>query len=181
MRVLSSGPMLDTLRRRISRAVLPLSLALVTAFALSTSGCLALISGIQNTTLTFPLDQKPNGTFWAWNEIEIDQDISSIESATLVSVTLKVTLPAGQSFGFLRSLKGEVVGAAGERTLMATLDNINPSEQAIVLDIQYSGDLRPLMRDGKTIRIEWTGTTNTAFAWPQGGFTIEANVQINIE
>lgn len=173
--------MLDALRRSLSRAALPLSLTLVAAFGLSTSGCLALISGIQDTTLEFPLEAKPNATFWAWNEIEVDQDISSINSATLVSVTLKVTAPAGQNFSFLKSLKGEAVTPSG-RTLVAKIDNVPPQEQALILDVEYTGDLHPLFRDQHTIRFEWTGATNPAFTeWPPGGFNIEAHIQINIE
>lgn len=173
--------MLDAIRRRFARALLPLSLVLVAAFSLSTSGCLALISGVQNTTLTFPLERKPNGTFWAWNEITVDQDISSVDSATLVSVTLKVTAPAGQNFAFLSSLQGEAVTSTG-RTLVATLGDIPPEEEAVVLDLHYTGDLHPLFRDAHTIRLEWQGETNPAFNdWPDGGFTVEANVQILVE
>jgi hypothetical protein len=173
--------MLDAIRRRLSRALLPLSLVLVAIFALSTSGCLALVKGVQNASLTFPLEQKPNGTFWAWNEITIDQDISGVESATLVSVTLKITAPAGRNFGFLSSLKGEVVSDSG-RTLVATMGDVPPEEEALVLDLHYKDDLRPLFKDDHTIRIEWTGTTNPAVTdWPVGGYTVEANVQIYVE
>src|SRR5262245_39262932 len=137
--------MLSAIRRSLARAALPLCLTLTAAFSLSTSGCLGLISGVHDTSLTFPLEKKINCSFWAWNEITVDQDISGVNSATLVSVTLKVAIPAGQNFTFLSSLKGEVVTSAG-RTVVATLDRI-PPDDFIVMDIHYTGDLKPLFKD----------------------------------
>lgn len=180
--VLSSGPMLDLMRRGLRRALLPLGFATAAAFGLSTSGCIAVLGGMHETTLTFPLEKKANiDAFWAWNEITVDQDITSVDSARLVSVNLKISAPPGQDFSFLRTLQGEAVTSSG-RTLVAKLDNVPPGEPAISMAIMHTGDLHPLFRDAHTIRLEWTGATNPAFtAWPAEGFTVEVTVTIDIQ
>lgn len=174
--------MLDLTRRGLRRALLPLAFCTVAAFGLSTTGCLAVFAGMHETTLTFPLEKKSSvDAFWAWNEITIDQDISSVNSATLVSVNLKITIPVGQDFSFLRTLQGEAV-VGDTRTLVAKLDSVPAGVQAISMAIVHTGDLKALFRDANTIRLEWTGATNPAFtAWPVGGFTVEATVTLDIQ
>jgi hypothetical protein len=162
------------------RTMLSLGSAVVAALAMTSSGCLAIFGGVQNSDLTFPLDRKADGSFFAWNEITVDQDISSINSATLLAVTLQIAAPAGASFDFLTSLKGETVTPTG-RTTVATLDNIASGQQLVEMKIVYAGDLHPLFKDERTIRIEWTGATNPSFTWPAGGFSVKATVQIDVE
>jgi hypothetical protein len=153
----------------------------LSALALSTTSCLAIFGGVQTTSVTFPLEKRFDGSFWAWNEITIDQDVNSINSATLYAAKLSITSPAGADFTFLSSLKGEVVGAAG-RTLVAKMDTVPPGEPQVLMDVVYFGDLKSLFKDSKTIRLEWSGTTNPAFTnWPAGGYTVEAEVQIDVE
>lgn len=167
--------------RALRSSLLSLSTIAAAVFALSTSGCTAVFGGQNDTNVTFPLDRKPDSTFWAWNEITVSQDINSVTSATLLGVTLKIDAPAGADFSFLQSLKGETVTPTG-RTTVVTLDEIPKGAQFVVMKVQYSGDLHPLFKDNHTIRIEWTGATNPAFApWPEGGFTVNADIQIDVE
>lgn len=174
--------MRDAIMKRLQRVLLPLGFAAAAALSISTSGCLAVFAGIHSTDITFPLDRKPGGnSFWAWNEITVDQDVSSINSAKLVGVTLNIEAPEGSDFSFLTSIKGEIVSPTG-RNVAVQLDSIPPGEPNIAMRVVYLGDLKPLFKeDQHTVRIEWTGTTNAASTWPAGGYTIKATIQIDIQ
>ncbi len=160
----------------------PLGVAAFAAFALSTSGCAALITGDQDADASFPIKPRSDGTFWGWTEITVGADINSVGPATLTAVTIEVEQPEGYpDLNFLTSLKGETVTDTA-RTTVVTLDSFPKGEQAVVMNIVYQGDLHPLFKTSDTIRIEWTGTTNPAFTdWPADGFSIKANVKINIK
>jgi hypothetical protein len=68
------------------------------------------------------------------------------------------------------------------RTTVGTQSSFPAGEEAVLLNQVYSGDLHPLFKDERTIRIEWTGSVNPAFtAWPAGGFTVRGDIQIDIE
>jgi hypothetical protein len=174
--------MREAILKRLQRVMLPLGFVAAAALAVSTSGCLALVSGTHSTDVTFPLDRKPGGnSFWAWNEITVDQDINSVNSAKLIGVTLAIESPEGADFSFLSSITGEAVTPSG-RTTVVKLDSIPPGEPSVALAILYLDDLHPLFKDQHTIRIEWTGATNPAFTnWPVGGYSIKATMQIDIE
>ena len=160
------------------RLMLSLGCAAIAAFGLSTSGCLAVLGGEHDTSVTvdFP---GPDTSFWAWNEITVGQDISSVNGATLIGVTLTVKAPEGRDFSFLRSLKGETVTPSA-RTQVASLENIPAGETAVVMRIDYLGDLKPLFKDDRTIRIEWTGGTNPAFTDWSTPITVEAKITIDV-
>jgi hypothetical protein len=162
--------------------MVPLSAAAFAAFALSTSGCAALISGDQDADASFIIDPHSDGTFWGWTEITVGADINSVGPATLTALTIEVDKPEGYpDLNFLSSLKAETVTSTA-RTTVATLDRFPAGEQALVMNIVYQGDLHPLFKTNDTIRIEWSGTTNPAFTdWPAGGFSIKADVKINIQ
>ena len=168
--------------KSLQRVMLPLGFAAAAALAVSTSGCLAVFGGMQSTDITFPLDRKPGGnTFFAWNEITIDQDVSSITTAKLIGVTLAIEAPEGSDFSFLSAITGETVSPTG-RTTLVHLDSIPAGESNVAMRIVFLGDLKPLFKDAHTVRIEWTGSTNPAFAaWPAGGYTIKATVQIDVQ
>lgn len=159
--------------------MLSLGCAAVAALALSNTGCLAVFGGIHDTSVTvdFP---GPDTSFWAWNEITVSQDINSVNSASLIGVSLTVKAPEGMDFSFLGSLKGETVTPAG-RTLVASLDSVPPGLTEVVMRVDYRGDLKPLFKDDHTVRIEWTGGTNPAFTNWSTPITVEAKVTIDVE
>ncbi|APR84104.1 Hypothetical protein A7982_09453 [Minicystis rosea] len=153
--------------------------AAIAAFGLSTTGCAALISGQHDTSITvdFP---GPDTSFWAWNEITLDQDINSVSSATLIGVSLTVKAPEGRDFSFLSSLRGEAVTATS-RTPVASLATVPQGESVVVMHIDYLGDLHPLFKDDHTIRIEWTGGTNPAFTDWATPISVEAKITIDVQ
>ncbi len=153
----------------------------VAAFSLLPAGCASVI-GVQDTEVEFPVLPAGNGTFFGWNEITIDQDANSVNGARLLAVTLDVTQPAGTpDLSFLQSIRGETV-LDGQRTLVATAESFPRGEQAVIMDVAYDGDLRHFFKDGHTIRLEWTGKTNPAYAnWPSGGFVVRGRIKVDIE
>lgn len=162
----------------------PLGVAVTAALCVSTSGCLAVFGGLQNTTIDFQIAPNNTGSFFGWTEITVGGDINSVNSATLIAVTLQGQDPTTTpDLSFMSTLKGEAVTATA-RTTVVTLDRFPKGEQAVTMNVVYDGDLHPLFKDNTTIRIEWTGVANPAFtAWPAGGtgFSVEGNVQIDIE
>jgi hypothetical protein len=176
--------MLESTRRGLRRAMFPLGVVLTAALCASTSGCLAVFGGLQNTTINVQYVPNSTGVFSGWTEITVGGDINSVNSATLVSVTLDASTPVGTpDLSFIGSLKGEAVTATA-RTTVVTLDSFPKGEQSVAMNVVYDGDLHPLFKDSQTIRIEWTGTSNPAFtAWPPGGvgFGVQGNVQIDVE
>ena len=181
--MLNFSAMLDSKRGGFRRALFTLGVLFTAALAVSTSGCLAVFGGLQSTNVDF-LVVPHNGAFWGWTEITVGVDISSVNKATLVSVTMDVEKPVGTpDLSFLSTLKGEAVTPTA-RTTLVTLDRFPKGEQAVIMNVVYAGDLHPLFKDSQTIRIEWTGATNQAFTgWPPGnaGFWVRGAVQINLE
>jgi hypothetical protein len=162
----------------------PMGVVLTAALCASTSGCLAVFGGVQNTTIDFPIAPNSTGSFFGWTEITVGGDINSVNAATLISVTLQAQNPdATPDLSFMSSLKGEAVTPTA-RTTVVTLDRFPKGEAAVTMNVVYDGDLHPLFKDNMTIRIEWTGVSNPAFTgWPAdgSGFGVEGNVQIDIE
>jgi hypothetical protein len=173
--------MLDALRPGLPRRRALLGCA-IAALALSTSSCAALFTGTQSATVEFPVIPNGDGTFFGWTETTVGADISSVSSATLLSVVVDTETPEGTpDLTYIGSLKGEaVVGTT--RTTVVTQTQFPAGEQAVILNQVYFGDLHPLFKDERTIRIEWTGTINPAFtAWPPDGFKVRGSIQIDIE
>jgi len=182
--MLDFSAMLESTRHGLRRAMFPLGVALTAALCASTSGCLAVFGGVQNTTINFQFVPNNAGTFSGWTEITVGGDINSVNSATLVSVTLQVDQPAGTpDLTFMSSLKGEAVTATA-RTTVVTLDSLPKGEPAVTMTVNYDGDLHPLFKDNQTIHIDWTGVSNPAYTgWPAdgSGFSLQGNVQIDVE
>jgi hypothetical protein len=171
---------------RRSFLVQTLSLATTAGLAIAGSGCAALI-GVQDADFEVHIEPpKASGRFFWWTELTIDYDTSSIERATILAVTVDVQEPKGTGdLSFLQDVLGTAVVGEKEmavRTDVATCNKFPRGEQAVIMDVLYRGDVRPLFKDGHTIRIEWTGALNPAFTqWPPGGFIVRARVKINIE
>src|SRR5262249_9723132 len=151
------------------------------AAALMSSGC-ASVAGVQDVEVDLLVAPKPDGTFFRWNEIMTGQDTSSINRATLLSATLDVQAPAGTpDLSFIKSITGEAVNGPA-RTLVVSKSSFPVGEQAVILDVKYHDDLRPLFKDPSTLRIEWNGQTNSAFTnWPAEGFSVRGRVKVEIE
>ncbi len=166
------------------RAWLVRSLALgaVAALGLSSTGCLALAAGVHDTEIDFLVASSTNNRFFGWTEITIDGDVNEANSVTLQAVTLDVLEPADTGdLSFLQSLVGKLV--VDEKSTVAVTGNRFPAgEQAVALNVELFDDIRPFFKDGNTLRVEWTGTTNQSFTkWPEAGFSIRGRIKIDIE
>lgn len=161
-----------------------LSLAATAGMAIAGTGCAALI-GVQDAefTLTVPPPVPGAGTsfFW-WNELDIQFDTSSISRATLLAATLDVRGPVGTpDLSFLQTVVGTTV-VGEQRTQVVTCNSFPPGEQAVIMKVQYHGDLKPLLQMGHIIHVEWTGQINPAFTkWPVEGFTLRARLKVEVE
>jgi hypothetical protein len=135
---------------------------------------------MHETEMTFPLQPLGSGSFSAWNEITLDQDINSVATATLVSVQLSAE--GVTDFTFLQSIQGFAQKADGTTELLITLDNPPAGVQPVLPTLNYFGDLHPLFKDNHTIHIIWKGVTNPAFtAWPASGFQVTVKITIDVE
>jgi len=154
---------------------------ILAATALSASGCTS-VTGVHDVVVDFQVIQQSNGTFFRWNEIDTAADTNSVNRATLLAATLDVTAPEGTpDLSFLKNVTGEAVNG-DKRTLVASASSFPKGEQAVILNVNYHDDLRPLFKDPNTLRIEWNGQTNTAYpGWPAEGFTVRGRIKVEIE
>lgn len=166
------------------RAWLVRSLALgaVAALGLSSTSCLALAAGVHDTEITFLVKQAPNNSFFGWTELSIDGDVSDANSAVIQAITLDVQLPEGTpDLSFLQSIVGELV-LDEKRAVVATGDSFPRGEQAVVMKLKFTDDIRPFFKNGNTLRVEWNGKMNPAFTkWPEAGFTVRGRIKVDIE
>jgi hypothetical protein len=161
-----------------------LSLAATAGMVIVSGGCASLI-GVQDAQfdLTIPPPQPGAGTSFFWfNELDIQFDTSSISRATLLAATVDIQGPAGTpDLSFLKNVVGTTV-VGEQHTVVATCDSFPAGEQAVVMNVKYHDDLRPLLRDGHIIHIEWTGQINPAFTqWPAEGFSVRARLKVEVE
>jgi hypothetical protein len=167
----------------LRRGVLRVGAVAIVAIAAPASGCAALLDGVHDASATFPVIPF-DGTFHGWTDMTLDQDISSVGTTTLVAVTLTLDATSGPpDFSFLDSLTGSAAAPSGP-VVVATLNPVPRGEQAVVMNVVYTGDLHPLFEDAHTIRINWTGATNPAYTgWPAGGqgFQVTADVQVDVQ
>jgi hypothetical protein len=168
-----------------------LSLATTAGLAIAGSGC-AAIAGVQDAEFHFQVEPKALmvGSFFWWTELTIDYDTSSLQRATLLSATVDVEEPVGTAdLAFLQDVEGTAVvktmPPTVPPTVIATCDKFPRGEQAVIMKVQYHGDLRQFFTegpDGHTIRIEWRGHLNPAFTQlSPTGYKVRARVKISIE
>jgi hypothetical protein len=152
------------------------------ALGLSSTSCLALAAGVHDTEIDFVVGSSPNNRFFGWTEITIDGDANEANSATIQAVTLDVLSPAGTGdLSFLQTLEGKIV-LDETKTIAVTGDKFPVGEQAVALHVVFTDDIRPFFKNGSTLRVEWTGTTNPKFTkWPAAGFSIRGRIKIDIE
>lgn len=158
------------------------ALGAVMALGLSSTSCLALVAGVHDTEIDFLVTHSDNNRFFGWTEITIDGNVNDANSATLQAVTLDVLAPADTGdLSFLQTLVGKIV-LDKTSVVAATGDKFPAGEQAVALQVKFTDDLRPFFKDGTTLRVEWSGTTNPAFTkWPADGFSIRGRIKLDIE
>jgi hypothetical protein len=147
------------------------------------TGCSSVV-GDQQVETIFRVKPRTDGSFFGWSEISVDQDPSSVESASIDWVTLTAEDPPNSDLVFIKTVTGEAV-TGEERTPLATKTDFPPGEPEVPLDLLYEGDIKGFflpVEDTHKIRIEWTGATDPAFnAWPENGFRIRVIAMIHIE
>jgi hypothetical protein len=168
---------LQTLATALSGAALALTLLA----SLALTGC-ASIAGEQSAETTFPVIPRGDGSFEGWNEITIEQDVNSVNKATLNAVTVEPRDEGGASdMTFIKSVIGEAVTST-TRTKLVEQTSMPPGERLISMDVAYTDDLREFFEDGHTIRVEWKGQTNLAYpSWPEEGIWVTVRVFVQIE
>ena len=152
------------------------------AMGLSSSSC-SLIYGVHDLDSKFLV--KPfgdNTAFKGWTEFEVGEDISSVNRANVLAVTLSLLDEQSGDLSFLVSVTGSMKDSAGQPVPVVAQDSFPRSESSVIMDILYKDDLKPLVNGG-TIRIDWSGTTDPNFGWSQypDGFWIRTQIKINVE
>ncbi len=142
-------------------------------------GCSSVISEY-DVDADFTVSPKIDGTFFWWNEITLDNDVSSYGNVHLGFVRLDV-MPPGEDLTFLSSVVGEAV-TSKERTTIVSQSPMPKGEPNVILNLTYDGDIRPFFEDGRTVRLEWTGQTNPQFlAWPPGGLKVAVKARLVLD
>lgn len=172
----------DSLNAGFSRVLL----AAAALAALSLDGCAVVAAGDHDATTEFLVDPHADGTFFGWSEITVSQDASSVKGASLVFARLEVPDDSSApDLTFIKDIKAELVIKEGdtylERQPAGDKAVMPPGENIVPLDNIYKGDLRHFFPDGHTVRIEWTGSRNTAVEIPDGGYWVTVRVRINVQ
>jgi hypothetical protein len=163
----------------LGRSLRCASFFLTLALAAGSFGCTSVVSEY-DVDADFTVTPKLNGTFFWWNEITLDSDVNSYGSARLGFVRLDV-LPPAEDLTFLSSVLGEAVTST-ERTKIVSQSPMPKGEPNVILDLAYTGDVRPFFEDGHKVRLEWTGQTNPGFlAWPPGGIQVAVKARLLLD
>lgn len=165
------------MKRRFALTLTTGLFAMCALGALTSAGCVA--AGPREAVTKFLVSPKASGSFWGWSEITVPQDANSVGVTTLQFVRLEVDEDEADDLTFLQSLLAEAVTDA-ERVPVAKKEAMPEGETIVPLDILYDGDLRPLFPDGRTIRIEWTGSVDPSVQIPEIGVWISVRVRVNI-
>lgn len=144
----------------------------------SLAGCAAIIG--EKTVEAFVVIQPVNGQFGGWTEISIDSPAGPDDSATLVRVALKA--PAGfQDLTFITSLTGTARDPAGGPGVPIVKGGNFPKGDSLgIMEVLFHDNLRPLFKDGLSIRIDWSGTADTSVHYPATGLHCDASVTVDI-
>lgn len=144
----------------------------------SLTGCAAIIG--EKTVEAFVVVQPVNGQFGGWTEISLDSPAGPDDSATLVRVALKA--PAGfEDLTFITSLSGVAKDPAGGPGVPLVQGGSFPKGDSIgIMEILFFENLRPLFKDGLSIRINWSGTADMSVHYPPTGLRCDASVTVDI-
>ena len=167
-------------RGRIGRLGRLAASATFLALALGAGGCAELVGDFDAET-KFTVPKSERESFFAWNEITLSQDVNSVDHAELQFVVLEVADPSvAPDLTFLRSLTGEAVTPT-ERTLVVRRDRLPKGDPSVPMDVVHDGDLRPFFLDGRKIRVEWKGTLDPSYPYPEGGIEVRVAIRVNVE
>lgn len=149
---------------------------------LGSFGCADLASGKHEQEARFTVGPAGDKSYAGWSEITISEDVNSAGRSTVFAATMELEDPtAATDMTFIQDILGEAV-TADKRELMVTKSPVPPNTVPVPFDIIYKDDIRPLFRDGHTIRIEWAGQTNPSYtAWPQDGIGVRVKIGVEIE
>lgn len=150
--------------------------------AVGEGGCADLASGKHEQEARFTVGPGGDQTYRAWSEITVSEDVNQAGRSTIFAATMDLEDPPGAAdMTFIQTVVGEAV-VDEQRTLLVTKSSVPPNTLPVPFDLAYTDDIRPLFRDGHTIRIEWAGKTNPNFtAWPSDGIRVKVKVGIEIE
>jgi hypothetical protein len=149
---------------------------------LGSLGCADLVSGKHEQEARFTVGPAGDKSYAGWSEITVGEDVNSAGRSTVFAATMELEDPAAATdMTFIQDVIGEAV--TGEtRTLMVKKSPVPANTMPVAFDIVHTDDIRPLFRDGHTIRIEWEGQTNPSFtAWPPDGIGVKIKIGVEIE
>jgi len=157
-------------------------LSLVPATALAgiagaSSGCRAL-AGEETIEAHLVIKRNDSGTFFGWSEYKLDSPAAPDEGALLKRVLLRAPEGIGD-LTFITSLLGEAVTPT-ERTPIVQGADFPQNDTMASLEVLYDDDLRPFFPDGQKIRIEWSGTIDTAYPYPDAGIEVTALITVEV-
>jgi hypothetical protein len=149
------------------------------ALGFMSCGCVSLI-GDQDVEMSFLVKPAGRGPFSGSTNVRLHDDVSQIDSATLVFFTLsRVDAPTGGDLTFIHRVRVEARHDSSE-TLVAQKIGMPSGERSVPLDIVYEDNLKSLFPDGHTIHIDWNGTADTTGLPPEGVW-IKAKVRVHLE
>jgi hypothetical protein len=161
------------LRRRQVLSLLP-AVALPGAGLM---GCRAL-AGEETIEAHVTVKKNASGTFAGWSEYKLDSPAAEDEGAILKRVLLRA--PDGiPDLTFITSLLGEAV-TPSERTPIVQGSQFPQNDTMAALEVLYEDDLRPFFPDGQKIRIEWSGTIDLAYPFPEAGIKVDALITVEV-
>lgn len=145
--------------------------------ALLPTGCKALL-GEETIEAFVDIPYSTAGTFWGWTEYKLESPAEDGDGALLKRVLLRA--PDGvPDLRFITSLLGEAVTPT-ERTPLVEGSDFPENDTMAPLDVIYDGDLRPFFADGQHIRIEWSGTIDTSYAFPVDPIHVVALIVVEV-
>jgi len=160
-----------------SSALAALGVAGAGTVAVGSGGCAALV-GEETIHAYVVVSNGGTGTFWGWTEYHLDSPASPDDKAVLKRVLLRA--PDGTNdLTFITSLLAEAVTPEA-RISVAEGSDFPKDDTMAPLDVLYTDNLRPLFPDGKTIRIEWSGTIDTTYVFPPEGIQVDALIVIEV-
>ena len=153
--------------------------SLVAGGGLLLPGCASLL-GEETIEAHFTVGRGGKPQFYGWTEYHFGQKVDQDVGAELLHAHLQA--PDGTTdLRVITRLRCEAVQPDGTRTPLASGSDFPENDTLAKLDILYDGNLRPLLfPDAETLRVEWTGTIDTAFPFPEGGIKIAARIIIEV-
>jgi hypothetical protein len=141
-------------------------------------GCGGKVEGQDGAEFEFTVKNQPSGAFSFESIINVEQDVSGAPFSVLVSVTLEVESPQGETLAFIEEVQADAV-VSGKHTELVTLDSEGARGSSASMDIQYKGDLRPMFPDGHTIDVAWNGRIDPRFGpLPADGIKVTCRMGI---